>query len=118
MRERREKLVLDSIRRFRFRTRALSTQQQLSARFFRTLQLADVARQLFHVQSCRLSLFQRRLDILQISLVRETDDKNDRRRRNHCVETVSIDQNRDDPSPVSYTHLRAHETPEHLVCRL
>ena len=21
-------------------------------------------------------------------------------------------------SPVSYTHLRAHETPEHLVCRL
>src|SRR5678815_422346 len=23
-----------------------------------------------------------------------------------------------DPSPVSYTHLRAHETPEHLVCRL
>src|SRR5678815_4914084 len=23
-----------------------------------------------------------------------------------------------DPKPVSYTHLRAHETPEHLVCRL
>ena len=22
------------------------------------------------------------------------------------------------PIPVSYTHLRAHETPEHLVCRL
>src|SRR5674536_373085 len=22
------------------------------------------------------------------------------------------------PDPVSYTHLRAHETPEHLVCRL
>src|SRR5674536_321425 len=22
------------------------------------------------------------------------------------------------PCPVSYTHLRAHETPEHLVCRL
>src|SRR5678815_6106380 len=22
------------------------------------------------------------------------------------------------PYPVSYTHLRAHETPEHLVCRL
>ena len=21
------------------------------------------------------------------------------------------------PKPVSYTHLRAHETPEHLVCR-
>src|SRR5678815_5495829 len=25
---------------------------------------------------------------------------------------------RDDDAPVSYTHLRAHETPEHLVCRL
>src|SRR5674536_215422 len=25
---------------------------------------------------------------------------------------------RTDPPPVSYTHLRAHETPEHLVCRL
>ena len=24
----------------------------------------------------------------------------------------------DDTEPVSYTHLRAHETPEHLVCRL
>ena len=23
-----------------------------------------------------------------------------------------------DIDPVSYTHLRAHETPEHLVCRL
>src|SRR5678815_691518 len=23
-----------------------------------------------------------------------------------------------DPESVSYTHLRAHETPEHLVCRL
>ena len=23
-----------------------------------------------------------------------------------------------DTVPVSYTHLRAHETPEHLVCRL
>src|SRR5678815_51863 len=22
------------------------------------------------------------------------------------------------PAPVAYTHLRAHETPEHLVCRL
>ena len=24
----------------------------------------------------------------------------------------------DEVEPVSYTHLRAHETPEHLVCRL
>ena len=28
----------------------------------------------------------------------------------HCSEIVVV--------PVSYTHLRAHETPEHLVCRL
>src|SRR5678816_3409732 len=28
------------------------------------------------------------------------------------------DQQRMDRIPVSYTHLRAHETPEHLVCRL
>src|SRR5674536_375378 len=27
-------------------------------------------------------------------------------------------QARTGPPPVSYTHLRAHETPEHLVCRL
>src|SRR5678816_861590 len=26
--------------------------------------------------------------------------------------------NGDHRTPVSYTHLRAHETPEHLVCRL
>ena len=26
--------------------------------------------------------------------------------------------NRSGLEPVSYTHLRAHETPEHLVCRL
>ena len=26
--------------------------------------------------------------------------------------------NHDITEPVSYTHLRAHETPEHLVCRL
>ena len=24
----------------------------------------------------------------------------------------------EDPPAVSYTHLRAHETPEHIVCRL
>src|SRR5678815_3007556 len=27
-------------------------------------------------------------------------------------------EGRDAMTPVSYTHLRAHETPEHLVCRL
>ena len=27
-------------------------------------------------------------------------------------------QREDEINPVSYTHLRAHETPEHLVCRL
>ena len=31
--------------------------------------------------------------------------------------TPDIDVDRDDEA-VSYTHLRAHETPEHLVCRL
>eukprot|EP00658_Telonema_sp_P-2_P020385 TRINITY_DN18061_c0_g1_i1.p1 TRINITY_DN18061_c0_g1~~TRINITY_DN18061_c0_g1_i1.p1 ORF type:complete len:870 (-),score=117.21 TRINITY_DN18061_c0_g1_i1:82-2691(-) len=31
---------------------------------------------------------------------------------------TSSNNNRGDYSPVSYTHLRAHETPEHLVCRL
>src|SRR5678815_5266690 len=30
----------------------------------------------------------------------------------------SIEQILKDYKPVSYTHLRAHETPEHLVCRL
>src|SRR5678816_2660359 len=29
-----------------------------------------------------------------------------------------IMRHRKDLPPVSYTHLRAHETPEHLVCRL
>src|SRR5678816_71960 len=33
-----------------------------------------------------------------------------------CLQLVAaLDANR---IPVSYTHLRAHETPEHLVCRL
>eukprot|EP00658_Telonema_sp_P-2_P075411 TRINITY_DN6494_c0_g1_i5.p2 TRINITY_DN6494_c0_g1~~TRINITY_DN6494_c0_g1_i5.p2 ORF type:complete len:213 (-),score=50.06 TRINITY_DN6494_c0_g1_i5:18-656(-) len=33
---------------------------------------------------------------------------------------ADLDQEKleDDDIPVSYTHLRAHETPEHLVCRL
>src|SRR5678815_5817616 len=30
----------------------------------------------------------------------------------HCVDMPN------EPEAVSYTHLRAHETPEHLVCRL
>src|SRR5678816_1967351 len=44
------------------------------------------------------------------------------------VATVAHKPTEDDPifrplleasqNPVSYTHLRAHETPEHLVCRL
>src|SRR5674536_373540 len=33
-----------------------------------------------------------------------------------CAERAMANANT--PSPVSYTHLRAHETPEHLVCRL
>src|SRR5674536_98813 len=35
----------------------------------------------------------------------------ERRRRDLLVSTARS-------APVSYTHLRAHETPEHLVCRL
>src|SRR5678816_1051101 len=31
---------------------------------------------------------------------------------------VSVHEDVDRDLPVSYTHLRAHETPEHLVCRL
>src|SRR5678816_4816994 len=36
------------------------------------------------------------------------------------VEPISFNRNvrEKDLYPVSYTHLRAHETPEHLVCRL
>eukprot|EP00658_Telonema_sp_P-2_P004716 TRINITY_DN11750_c0_g1_i5.p1 TRINITY_DN11750_c0_g1~~TRINITY_DN11750_c0_g1_i5.p1 ORF type:complete len:109 (+),score=33.48 TRINITY_DN11750_c0_g1_i5:259-585(+) len=30
----------------------------------------------------------------------------------------SLQRSRAKNKPVSYTHLRAHETPEHLVCRL
>src|SRR5678815_4370559 len=33
-------------------------------------------------------------------------------------EDVAILAGGTNPAPVSYTHLRAHETPEHLVCRL
>src|SRR5674536_273648 len=39
--------------------------------------------------------------------------------RNWCVTCAgSCAPGRAWPNPVSYTHLRAHETPEHLVCRL
>ena len=31
---------------------------------------------------------------------------------------IGSEQSPCDRLPVSYTHLRAHETPEHLVCRL
>eukprot|EP00658_Telonema_sp_P-2_P042712 TRINITY_DN30702_c0_g1_i1.p1 TRINITY_DN30702_c0_g1~~TRINITY_DN30702_c0_g1_i1.p1 ORF type:complete len:106 (-),score=28.04 TRINITY_DN30702_c0_g1_i1:127-444(-) len=31
---------------------------------------------------------------------------------------LEFDATKDALKPVSYTHLRAHETPEHLVCRL
>src|SRR5678815_3017860 len=39
-----------------------------------------------------------------------------------CANAEAIDTNdlsieADEAIPVSYTHLRAHETPEHLVCR-
>src|SRR5678815_762264 len=31
---------------------------------------------------------------------------------------IAVSSHSDYPLAVSYTHLRAHETPEHLVCRL
>src|SRR5678815_5649607 len=34
------------------------------------------------------------------------------------VDSIEIRDEEDSLFPVSYTHLRAHETPEHLVCRL
>eukprot|EP00658_Telonema_sp_P-2_P070750 TRINITY_DN60160_c0_g1_i1.p1 TRINITY_DN60160_c0_g1~~TRINITY_DN60160_c0_g1_i1.p1 ORF type:complete len:265 (-),score=66.91 TRINITY_DN60160_c0_g1_i1:105-899(-) len=33
-------------------------------------------------------------------------------------DALAYQQRHHTPEPVSYTHLRAHETPEHLVCRL
>src|SRR5678816_3544356 len=36
----------------------------------------------------------------------------------HCSGCHSPRSNQEKRNPVSYTHLRAHETPEHLVCRL
>src|SRR5678816_1744655 len=48
-----------------------------------------------------------------------------RKTERHQQTRASDDQTREDqesphhsPRSVSYTHLRAHETPEHLVCRL
>src|SRR5215213_11406043 len=96
MRKRREKLIFDSIRRFRLGASAFRAQQQLATRFFRTLQLTDVPRQLLDVQSCRLRLFERSLDVLQISLVRETDDEDDGRGRDDRIEAVIANKNRSD----------------------
>ena len=45
----------------------------------------------------------------------------DRRRLRDCWAGERCRGGRERPAvdaPVSYTHLRAHETPEHLVCRL
>src|SRR5674536_26264 len=39
-------------------------------------------------------------------------------RRNDTGGAVTTNDLMDAPGVVSYTHLRAHETPEHLVCRL
>src|SRR5687767_4910517 len=56
VRERCEKLVLDSICGLGFGTRAFSSQQQLFASFFRTLQFADIFRKLLDVEPGGLSL--------------------------------------------------------------
>src|SRR5678816_908747 len=41
--------------------------------------------------------------------------------RGNLIDLLQIDEtgsSERNATPVSYTHLRAHETPEHLVCRL
>src|SRR5674536_402834 len=43
---------------------------------------------------------------------------NDCAKGNRQDEAAEPADHADEASPVSYTHLRAHETPEHLVCRL
>src|SRR5678816_4629487 len=44
---------------------------------------------------------------------RNRTEKQGRRERNVAIQPAITTA-----APVSYTHLRAHETPEHLVCRL
>ena len=110
MRERCEKLVFDSVRRFGFSTRAFGTQQQLTARFFGALQLSDVLRKLLDVQPRGFGLCDRSLDVFEIRLIREADDENDRQGRDHCVEAVLIDQNCDDACCRSTCEIR-HGSP-------
>ena len=43
----------------------------------------------------------------------------DKEQKKYRKKTVYVGKVLDkEKGPVSYTHLRAHETPEHLVCRL
>ena len=39
-------------------------------------------------------------------------------KENFTIIGSGVSESPDQHVPVSYTHLRAHETPEHLVCRL
>src|SRR5678815_2697319 len=50
--------------------------------------------------------------------IRDRSCSSRRRRSCRCTSSGPSTRSRTWRSPVSYTHLRAHETPEHLVCRL
>ena len=55
-----------------------------------------------------------------IALDRAVEDKATEVRRNLSakLEEIGVEGRATTPKPVSYTHLRAHETSLHLVCRL
>ena len=47
-----------------------------------------------------------------------TDDTKTREIVENILKDIEKTKEEGCKAPVSYTHLRAHETPEHLVCRL
>src|SRR5674536_8344 len=49
---------------------------------------------------------------------RERPDKRSNPRTDLEAASSTLSNSTGNIDPVSYTHLRAHETPEHLVCRL
>src|SRR5678816_1352496 len=69
--------------------------------------VSEPQRILRFVQEARAASALNHPNILVIYEIEQTDGA-------HYIATEFIDG----VTPVSYTHLRAHETPEHLVCRL
>eukprot|EP00658_Telonema_sp_P-2_P052729 TRINITY_DN4099_c0_g1_i2.p1 TRINITY_DN4099_c0_g1~~TRINITY_DN4099_c0_g1_i2.p1 ORF type:complete len:102 (-),score=36.65 TRINITY_DN4099_c0_g1_i2:41-346(-) len=59
-----------------------------------------------------------KLEDLKQRLGHENRGKGEAELRAKLDELRCLDVDLGEDSPVSYTHLRAHETPEHLVCRL